>query len=139
MADRIPAVAGLFEATEDGARLLGSRCGGCGASYFPKDSVCHNPDCDVPAMEDAAFGPSGVVWSCAVQNYEPPPPVVIEKPYAPYAVGVVDLDDGLRVMGRMDVADPMDVVVGGRVELVVGRIGSDEAGNDIVTWLFRPV
>ena len=139
MTNRVPAVPGLFDETADGPRLLGSRCAGCGASYFPKDSVCHNPDCDSPAMEDARFGPSGVVFSCAVQNYQPPPPVVTQQPYAPYAVGVVDLDDGLRVMGRIDVGDPMSVVVGGSVELVVGKIGSDDGGNDIVTWMFRPV
>jgi hypothetical protein len=138
MTVRVPAVAGLFDETPEGPRLLGSRCTGCGASYFPKDSVCHNPDCDSPAMEDKNFGPRGVVFSCAVQNYQPPPPVVTEKPYAPYAVGIVDLDDGLRVMSRIDVEDPMSVVVGGSVELVVGKIGSDDDGNDIITWMFRP-
>ena len=35
--------------------------------------------------------------------------------------------------------DPMDVVVGGSVELVIGRIGADGDGNDLVTWLFRPI
>jgi uncharacterized OB-fold protein len=135
----VHAAPGLFSETDEGPRLLGSRCRGCGAVYFPKDSVCHNPDCDDPSTEDACFGPQGRIWSCAVQNYAPPPPVVTEDPYEPYAVGVIDLDDGLRVMGRIDIDDPMQVQVGGRVELVVGRIGADEAGNDIVTWMFRPI
>jgi len=138
-ATRVHAVSGLLRETADGPRLLGSRCRGCGAAYFPKDSVCHNPDCENPATEDASFGPGGTIWSCAVQNYEPPPPVVTEQPYEPYAVGMIDLDDGLRVLGRIDIDDPMQVQVGGRVELVVGRIGADEAGNDIVTWMFRPI
>jgi len=136
---RVHAVPGLFSETAAGPRLLGSRCRSCGAVYFPKDSVCHNPDCDDPSLEDASFGPRGKIWSCAVQNYAPPPPVVTEDPYEPYAVGVIDLDDGLRVMGRIDIDDPMQVQVGGAVELVVGRIGSDEAGNDIITWMFRPI
>lgn len=139
MSERVHAVDGLLVETADGPRLQGSKCGGCGATYFPRDSVCHNPECSAPAMADVNFGPSGKLWSCAVQNYQPPAPVVTEEPYTPYAMGMVDLDDGLRVMSRIDVDDPMAVQVGGDVELVVGKIGADEAGNEIVTWMFRPV
>ena len=42
-------------------------------------------------------------------------------------------------MGRIDVADPMAVEVGADVELVAGAIGVDDDGNEIVTWMFRPV
>jgi hypothetical protein len=139
MSERVHAVDGLLSETADGPRLQGSKCGGCGATYFPRDSVCHNPACDAPAMADASFGPTGKIWSCAIQNYQPPAPVVTEEPYQPYAMGMVDLDDGLRVMSRIDVEDPMSVQVGGDVELVVGKIGVDDAGNEIVTWMFRPV
>jgi hypothetical protein len=139
MATSVHAAPGLFSEGEDGPRLLGSRCLGCGASYFPKDTVCHNPGCDDPSIEEALFGPTGTIWSCAVQNYQPPAPVVTEEPYKPYAVGMVDLDDGLRVMGRIDVEDPMSVVVGAAVTLVTGRIGVDADGNDVITWMFRPI
>jgi uncharacterized OB-fold protein len=137
--NRVHAVEGLFAETADGPRLLGSKCRGCGAAYFPKDTVCHNPDCRDPAMEDANFGPAGRIWGCAIQNYAPPPPVLTREPYEPYAMAMVDLDDGLRVMGRIDVDDPMKVKVGGKVELVVGGLCDDEDGNEIVTWMFRPV
>ena len=136
---RIHAVEGLLAETADGPRLLGSKCGGCGAAYFPKDSVCHNPECDAPALTDVEFGPTGRIWSCAIQNYQPPAPVLTEEPYRPYAMGVVDLDDGLRVMGRIDVEDPMDAQVGAVVELVVGRLSNDDDGNEVVSWMFRPV
>ena len=123
---RIHAVEGLFSETADGPRLLGSKCRGCGAVYFPRDSVCHNPGCSDPAMEDASFGPSGKIWGCAIQNYAPPLPVLTREPYQPYAVAMVDLDDGLRVMGRIETDDPMSVSVGGRVELVVGGLCDDD-------------
>jgi uncharacterized OB-fold protein len=136
---RVHAVEGLFTETADGPRLLGSKCKECGACYFPRDTVCHNPDCGEPAMEDTSFGPTGVIWSCAVQNYAPPPPVLTKEPFEPYAMGMIDLDDGLRVMGRIDIDDPMNAKVGGKVELVVGTLCADEEGNDIVTWMFRPI
>lgn len=135
---RAPAVEGLF--SEDGgtARLLGSRCGTCGTGYFPKSGLCHNPACDRSDMSDAAFGPAGTLWSYSVQNYPPPPPARYDEPYEPYALGVVDLDDGLRVVGRMDVADPESLVVGARIEIVIGPIAHDEDGTELVSWKFRP-
>ena len=135
----VHAVDGLLEETQDGPRLLGSKCGGCGAAYFPKDSVCHNPECEAPDMRDVNFGPTGKIWSFAVQNYAPPLPVLTVEPYEPYAMGMVDLDDGLRVMGRIDIDDPMKCEVGADVEMVVGTLCADDDGNDIVTWMFRPV
>ena len=136
---RVHAVEGLFTEEGDGPRLLGSRCSGCDTPYFPKDTVCHNPNCGNSAMEDAHFGPRGKVWSCAIQNYAPPPPVLSAEPYEPYALGVIDLEDGLRVVGRIDIDDPMNVKVGGEVELVIEKLCDDDDGNDVVTWMFRPV
>ncbi|MCL4291582.1 MAG: OB-fold domain-containing protein [Acidimicrobiia bacterium] len=135
---RVPAVEGLF--TDDGvvARLLGSRCATCGTPYFPASSRCHHPDCDDSATEDASFGPSGTVWSYSVQNYPPPAPAIYDEPYEPYALAVVDLDDGLRVVGRMEPGGSAPVV-GGRVEVVVGPIRTDDDGTERTSWMFRTV
>jgi hypothetical protein len=136
---RVPAVEGLFRETDDGPRLLGSRCGGCGTPYFPKDSVCHNPGCDAPAMADADFGPRGKVWSCAIQNYAPPAPVIWDEPFQPYAVGLVDMPEGLRVLGRIATGDPEGLKVGGEVELVIEPLATGEDGKPIVSWQFKPL
>ncbi len=136
---RAPVVEGLFSEGPDGARLLGSRCATCNVPYFPKSPFCRNPDCDDSRMEDARSGPRGTVWSCSVQNYPPPPPAVYDEPYAPYALGVVDLTDGLRVVGRMAVDDPESVKVGGKVELVIERLCTEANGTERTTWMFRPI
>ncbi|MDH3213110.1 MAG: OB-fold domain-containing protein [Myxococcales bacterium] len=136
---RVPVVEGLFSEGADGARLTGSRCATCKTPYFPRSDLCHNPDCTQSAMEDARFGPQGTLWSCAVQNYPPPPPARYDEPYRPYALGVVDLADGLRVVGRMAVDDPKHVKVGARVELVLEPLCREEDGTELITWMFRPV
>lgn len=138
-AKRIPVAEGLFTETADGPRLLGSRCAGCGTPYFPKSAVCRNPECRGGAMADASFGPRGTLWSCAVQDYPPPAPVRYDQPYKPYAMGVVDLADGLRVLGRMAVDDPSRLEVGMQVELVLDVLCHDEQGGEVITWKFRPV
>jgi len=138
-ARRVPAVEGLFREGPEGARLLGSRCVTCGTPYFPRSTVCHNPDCSDSKMEDAAFGPRGTLWSCSVQNYPPPPPAKVDQPYTPYALGVVDLADGLRVVGRIQAGDPGSLRVGGEVELVIGALCHEPDGVELVSWMFRPL
>jgi uncharacterized OB-fold protein len=138
-AKRVPAVEGLFSDGSDGARLLGSKCLSCGTPYFPKSPVCHNPSCTDSKMEDAEFGPRGTLWSCAVQNYPPPPPAKYDEPYAPYSLGIVDLAEGLRVMGRIHTNAPEDVQVGAEVELVLAPLCHEEDGAELISWMFRPI
>jgi hypothetical protein len=90
-------------------------------------------------MDDARFGPRGTLWSCAVQDYPPPAPARFDQPYTPYAMGVVDLADGLRVLGRMAIDDPGRLEVGMKVELVLDVLCHDEQGSEVITWKFRPV
>jgi uncharacterized OB-fold protein len=135
---RVPVVDGLFTDGPAGARLLGSRCATCTIAYFPRAEVCHNPDCSASDVHDAEFGGSGTLWSFSIQSYPPPPPARYDEPYVPYALGVVDLDDGLRVVGRVDVEDPASLTVGDRVELIVGALCHDEDGTVPVSWMFRP-
>jgi uncharacterized OB-fold protein len=135
----VPVTEGLFAETADGPRLLGTRCTVCKIPYFPKSVVCHNPDCREKKMEDAAFGPRGTLWSCAIQDYPPPPPAKYDEPYKPYAMGVVDLADGLRVLGRMSTTDPGSLQVGMDVELVLEPLYHDAEGTAVITWKFKPV
>jgi uncharacterized OB-fold protein len=90
-------------------------------------------------VEDASFGPRGKLWSCAIQNFPPPAPAKYEEPYKPYAIGLVDLSEGLRVLGRISTDDPDGLQVGTDVELVLGKLGQDEGGTDVISWMFRPV
>ena len=74
MSKRVFVTEGLFAETAEGPRLLGSRCETCRTPYFPRSAMCHNPDCAESRMADAAFGPDGTLWSCAIQDYPPPSP-----------------------------------------------------------------
>lgn len=137
-AKRIHVTEGLFRETDAGPRLIGSRCSSCATPYFPASGLCHNPACSGGSLAEAEFGPTGRVWSHARQDYEPPAPVKFDTPFEPYAMAVVDLDDGLRVLGRVLVDDPSAVEVGMKVELAVAPLAHDEDGNEIVCWQFRP-
>ena len=137
--EQVPVTEGLFAETAAGPRLLGSCCQSCGTPCFPRASLCRNPECSESRMEDAHFGPRGRLWSCAIQNYPPPPPARYDEPYVPYAVGVVDLDEGLRVVARMSVEDPQALELDAVVELEIAPLYRDEEGREVVTWKFRPL
>ncbi|RMF19844.1 MAG: benzoylsuccinyl-CoA thiolase [Deltaproteobacteria bacterium] len=134
----MPIAANLFAETPGGPRLLGSRCVTCGTPYFPKADLCRNPECSESRLEDAEFGPRGRLWSCAVQNYPPPAPTRFDPPYKPYALGVVDTEDGLRVVSRIACDDPNSIEPNIDVELVIEPMCHDEEGNELLTWMFRP-
>jgi uncharacterized OB-fold protein len=136
---RVPVIEGLFSGGPEGPRLVGSRCATCDTPYFPKSPVCHNPNCTASKMEDASFGPRGTLWSCSIQNYPPPPPARYDEPYEPYALGVIDLAEGLRVMSRIATDDPESVKVGAEVELVLEPMCHEEDGTELITWMFRPL
>ncbi len=139
MTKRVPVVNGLFAETAAGPRLLGSRCGGCGTPSFPKAAVCRNPACPGGAVAEALLGPHGTLWSWAIQHYPPPAPVRYDQPYVPYVLGLVDLADGIRVLGRMSGVDGTSGLrVGMAVELVVEPLCTDQDGTAVTTWKFRP-
>jgi uncharacterized protein len=129
-----PCVQGLFS-NDGGAKVLGSRCAACGTPYFPRLATCHNPACPGSQMESCEFGGRGKVWSYSVANFPPPSPHKFDQPFQPYAIGVVDLDSGLRLVGQM--ADPPEAVtVGATVELVVDTL-YHEQGKAYTSWKFK--
>lgn len=132
----LPCVEGLFTA-EGAARVHGSRCVACGMPYFPKSANCHNPSCPGSKMEPVDFGGRGKVWSYSVANFPPPPPHKFDQPFKPYAIAVVDLDAGLRLVGQM-VDPPEALQVGAAVELVIDTL-YHEQGNAFTSWKFKLV
>ena len=137
--NRTPVAEGLFAETEDGPRLLGSRCRSCNTPYFPKSAACHSPSCNESKMEDARFGPKGTLWSYSVQYSPPPPPVKYDEPYVPSALALIDMPEGLRVLARVSTDDPEQVRVGADVELVLEKLYTSPEGDDVITWKFRQV
>lgn len=138
--EAIPAALGLFVETSEGPRLVGSRCQTCATAAFPKSELCPNPECTESAMQPAHFGPRGQLFSLTIQAYSPPPPVIIDEPFCPYAVGLIDLEnEDLRVIGRLLVDDPEKVEVGCTVELILAPLGLDGEGREIISWQFQPV
>jgi uncharacterized protein len=57
----------------------------------------------------------------------------------PYGIGVVELPEGIRVIGRLTESDPGALGADQEMELAVVPLCSDDDGNDVVTYAFFPV
>lgn len=136
---RVPVVEGLFREEDGSLTLIGSRCTGCGTMFFPRAYRCNNPECPGGSVEDADLGKNGRIHSFTVQHYPPPPPFKAPEPFTPFAVGLVELSCGLRVLGMVDSGDPESLKIGDEVEVIGDVMYTNENGEDVTVWKFRPV
>ncbi|WP_425826477.1 Zn-ribbon domain-containing OB-fold protein [Streptomyces fractus] len=90
------------------AGLQGARCAACSVTVYPADEAC--PRCGGPA-DPAALSGTGTLWTWTVQRHAPksPPYEAPDGGFAPFAVGYVELAEGVRVAAVIDVDDPADL------------------------------
>jgi uncharacterized OB-fold protein len=134
----IPVADNLFHWTDGKSGLVGSHCKSCGAHYFPKCLSCRNPACIKKELTDVVFGQRGRLYSYTIQAYKPPPLFRME-PWSPYAIGLVELSEGLRVMGILTGCELLAIRIDMEVELCVEPLFRNEFGHDVLTYKFRPV
>ena len=101
----------FWAATREG-RIVTQRCGHCGRLRWPPRPIC--PECQTPGGEWVEIRSTGVLWSYAVYHRALDPAFADD---VPYAVGVIELDDGPRMYGRM-VGSPDSLAIGERVRAV---------------------
>lgn len=99
----------FWEAASQG-RLLLQRCDGCQAFVWYPRALC--PSCGSDALTWVPSPGEGAVYAVSV-HHKPARPELADL--APYAVVLVDLDEGVRLLARADVADPTTVAVGQRM------------------------
>jgi uncharacterized OB-fold protein len=93
---------GLFTADS----LVGACCGACGALRFPFVDVC--PACQGTDCKQVALSTTGTVFTFTVVHASPPGYLG----EAPYAYGVVELPDGLRVTTTLLADDLGAIAIG---------------------------
>ena len=108
--------------------LRGSRCPDCGNVAFPVATGCQRCGCADVVPVDLAR--RGTVWAHTVQRFAPksPPYVPPAEGFQPFAVGYVELPDGVRVEALLD--GHYDQLAGAEVTLVattpVPRFATDD-------------
>jgi uncharacterized protein len=105
----------------DGARageLRIQRCGECGALRHPPGPMC--PRCHAVARDHIRASGRGTVYSYVVHHH---PPVPGREP--PFVVGLIELDEGVRMVGNVIGCPPTEVHIGMPVQVTFERIDDD--------------
>ena len=136
-----PIAEGLFTGPGAETHLIGSRCLECGQSAFPRQNACQA--CSSTNVEEVELDNRGTLWTFTTQAFRPKEPYIgpedADTDWVPYGVGYVDLDDVIKVEGRLTEADPTKLQVGMDVELRIIPFGTDDEGNEVVWYTFAPV
>ena len=120
-------------------KLMGSRCKKCGALYAPPRPICIK--CYSTEMEWAQMKGKGklAAFTCIAVG----PPFMVAEGYDrknPYCSGVVELEEGVRVVARIDGVDtnkPETIKIGTPVTVRFLHRGE---GENLRTFLaFRPL
>lgn len=119
-------------ATRDEDYLFGNKCKGCGAVYAGPRLYCGSCSSSGP-FEEIRLSKEGKVhvWSIIHQA----------TPYvkAPYAVGVIDLPEGVSVNSNIEVdPKPENLQFGMKVTMYTEKCSEDREGNSYIAYRFKP-
>jgi uncharacterized protein len=129
--------ADVLRETQEGPRLLGSRCQECGAVAFPARRSC--PRCTGQDTEEHLLAPSGTLWGFTIQGVPPKTPyLAADAPFQPFGVGYVNLADEVLVESRLQATSPEQLHIGMPMDLVVVPFHVSESGEEQLTYAFAP-
>jgi hypothetical protein len=112
--------------------LVGGRCGMCERYHFPAAEVC--PYCGSDTTATVELSDTGTLWGWTAVTAAPPG----YRGEAPFGFGVVELPEGIRIISRVEEADPARLSFGMRVRFALTSLQSDDDGTEVVTYTFVP-
>ena len=114
-------------------RLVGWRCVSCGAFHYFKPLVCKR--CGSREFREVELPKTGKLLAYTMVKIAPKD----FKDKAPYLVGLVELDDGTKILGQLTDFTKEELKEGARVEAVLRKIREDgESGIIEYGFKFRP-
>jgi uncharacterized OB-fold protein len=104
-------------------RLEAGKCKKCGQVYFPPRIVC--PECKSRKFETIKLNPEGKLLTYTIIR------VASDKfsIQAPYAVGIVELNDGVKLTTQIADVDFEKIKIGMKLKLVFRKIQDEGAAG----------
>ena len=113
-------------------RLEAAKCGSCGKIHFPPRLVCSG--CRGRKFAPVTLAREGKVETFTVIRVAPSG----FSDLGPYAVGIVALDDGVRLTTQIADCDPARLAIGQRVRLEFRKVQQDgESG--VIAYGYKAV
>ena len=129
MKTRVPFREGLFEETSGRGSLIGARCRQCGQVIFPVRETCLN--CLGQDLEPVHLSRNGKLYAYTIvhmpSEHFPPP----------YAVGWIELPEGVRVFSQLRGWQEQPLATGMEMQLYFETLW-EEAEKEVIGYVFRP-
>lgn len=119
---------------EDRPRLLGSYAPESNLHFWPRRKRC---PVTRTAVADVELGPTGTLYAWTFLHV-PRMGTVCFGHAGGYAVGQVDLPEGVRIQAPL-VGTQDDWSIGDQMALTLFPVGTDDEGNELVTFRFEVV
>ena len=112
---------------------MGAACLSCGKISFPRKPFC--PACFDQQQEEVPLSKTGTLHTFSQSVMGP------REMNRPYIIGFIDLPEGIKLYSLIVDCDPWDqtLEIDMEMRMVIGKIKTDEAGNDILGYTFTPV
>lgn len=111
--------------------LIGSKCLQCGEVFFPMRVIC--PKCRRKGkLEDIKFSGNGKIQSYSVIHT----PTDEFKNISPYAVAIIELDEGAKITSQIVDCNTDDIEIGQDVELVFRKIRA-EGDEGVISYGYK--
>jgi len=130
MAEKNPIREGMFSKGPNGTVMIANRCKSCGHVFFPKVESCLT--CFGETLEELPLSQKGKLFAYTVvqmpaSHFDPP-----------YAVGYVDLPEGIRIFTPLTILEDKPFQVGMPMELIVDTLWY-ENDKAIFGYKFSPI
>lgn len=123
-------VARHWRETPERYRMEAGKCKKCGAVLFPGRLVC--PQCGAREFETLRLSGKGELTTYTIIRVAP----TGFGDLAPYAVGIVKLDEGIQVMGQITDCDPEELKIGDRLVTQFRRL-NEESKTGMIMYGFK--
>jgi len=107
-------------------RFSAQQCLACLRRVFPPRTLC--PHCGASSLEFSSLSGLGTVYSTTVVRARP-------DEGGPYNLALIDLDEGFRMMSRVESLLPEEVTIGQRVR---ARISRPSGPDQVALVVFDP-
>ena len=113
-------------------KLMAGKCTQCGKIHLPPRPLCDN--CFSQTFEWVEVSGKGKLVSYTVIHIAPPQ----FQELAPYAVGIIELENGLRIPGMISSVIPEQLKIGMDLSIEFGTCNTTQAWPQWPRYCFKP-
>jgi len=112
-------------------RIIGVQCEKCKRYAFPAREICifcYSRDVQKKFLNTRGKLHSYTICRVPVSTFD-----------SPYAIGYIDLPEGLRIFAQLAEWSETELKIGMEMELVIEKLKVDKDGHEIFSYKFKPV